>query len=426
MPRHLVTSILLVELTTVGLIAVAVLARPLSSGDDLMRAGLLLALALAHTEGAMRVERTRRRIALPHYIDLSSVWIFAAALVLPPVLTVPIVIIVQFQIWLRTGRPRIPCYRNVFTTSTMVLAALGASLVSANISNGATFAGADIFAIVLALLCFTTINTALIAGAIAMSSPQPRLSTMVGHWDDNLLELSTLALGALVATALVINPWLVLLVLPPLLVLHRSVLVRELEQAASTDSKTGLLNAAAWHREAERELRKVTRKSDLRAVLVLDLDHFKMVNDTHGHVAGDHVLAAVADALRAEVRDQDLVGRFGGEEFVVLLAGLEHGERDLSVVAERIRRRVAGLRVEIPTADGPLTVAGLSVSVGGAVHPRDGADLRSLLQLADAALYTAKRAGRNVVRMSHDVPAKEHAVRPPLPGDVAEHTVDGQ
>jgi diguanylate cyclase (GGDEF)-like protein len=145
-------------------------------------------------------------------------------------------------------------------------------------------------------------------------------------------------------------------------------------------------------------------------VLVLDLDHFKSVNDTHGHLAGDHVLAAVADVLQAEVRERDLVGRFGGEEFVVLLAGLGgEGSAELAAVAERIRRRVAGLGVEIPTPDGPLTVRGLSVSVGCAVMPDGGAELRDLLEVADRALYAAKGAGRNAVRMGS--PA---SVRPTL------------
>jgi diguanylate cyclase (GGDEF)-like protein len=182
------------------------------------------------------------------------------------------------------------------------------------------------------------------------------------------------------------------------------VLVHHLKVAANTDRKTGLLNAAAWHSEAERALR---REGDgPRGVLVLDLDHFKRVNDTYGHIAGDQVLQAIADGLRNEVRDRDLVGRFGGEEFVVLLAALPGGGgAELAAVAERMRRRVESLRVEIPTPDGPMTVTGLTVSIGGAVHSRSGEDLRSLLHVADIALYSAKRAGRNMVRMGLSMPS---------------------
>lgn len=404
MPRGLATSVLLVEFTTITLVFVTAIADPWPRTIDLFHASFLVLLGILHTEGAVGVERLRRRVSKLNHIDLSSVWIFAAAILLPFAIAALVTVVLQIHIWVRTSRPRVPLYRNLFTTSTMILACLAASVVMTRI-NGANPAlgGVDLPALGLALLVFTTVNSALVAGAIAMSSPQPDLTTVLGRWDDNALEIATLSLGGLTAVALLINPWLVLLVLPPLLVLHRAVLVRQLEEAAITDSKTGLLNAGAWHTRAEHELLRAARSDRLRAVLVLDLDHFKAVNDKHGHLAGDQVLAAVADALRNEVRDRDLVGRFGGEEFVVLLDGLEGGDSaDLAAVAERIRRRVAALRVEIPTPDGPLTIAGLTVSVGGAVHPGDGGDLRALLQIADAALYAAKRAGRNVVRMGAD------------------------
>jgi diguanylate cyclase (GGDEF)-like protein len=311
-----------------------------------------------------------------------------------------VAVVVHLHVWARTGRPRVPLYRSVYSAATIVLACLGAAAVIELLGRThLQLSAAGVPGIVLALLVYTTINTGLVAGAIAMSAPQPDLARVLGRWDDNLVEIATLSLGALTAVALVVSPWFVLLVLPPLLVLHRAVLVRHLEEAANLDGKTGLLNAAAWHAQAERALRR-SRPDGPRGVLVLDLDHFKAVNDTHGHLAGDHVLVAVADALRAEVRDSDLVGRFGGEEFVVLLDGAgTGGAAGLETVAERIRRRVADLRVEIPTPDGPLTVSGLSVSIGGAVAPAEGAELRTLLQVADTALYAAKRAGRNVVRL---------------------------
>jgi diguanylate cyclase (GGDEF)-like protein len=113
------------------------------------------------------------------------------------------------------------------------------------------------------------------------------------------------------------------------------------------------------------------------------------------------VLAAVAASVRDEVRDEDLVGRFGGEEFVVLLRGAD-GEDPRSgarAVAERIRERIAALRVAVAGAQETVVVDGLTVSIGGATTPRDGQDLAELLEIADAAMYEAKRAGRNLVRM---------------------------
>jgi diguanylate cyclase (GGDEF)-like protein len=400
-PHRLAISVLLVEATTIGLVVVVAVRMPVPDVIQLLQTSLLAALGLLHTEISIGIERIRRRVTVGNHANLSSVWTFAGALVLPPVCAAAVAVVVHLHVWARTGRPRVPLYRSVYSAATIVLACLGAVAVIELLGRApASPSAAGIAGIVLAMLVYATINTGLVAGAIAMSAPQPDLTRVLGRWDDNLLEIATLSLGALTAVALVVNPWLVLLALPPLLVLHRAVLVRHLEEAANIDGKTGLLNAAAWHARAERALARDNRADGPRGVLVLDLDHFKAVNDTHGHLAGDQVLAAVAAALRAEVRDRDLVGRFGGEEFVVLLSGPAAGETaELDAVAERIRRRVADLRVEIPTPDGPLTVSGLTVSIGGAVTPAEGTDLRTLLQIADTALYAAKRAGRNVVRM---------------------------
>ena len=365
----------------------------------------LCLFGMVHSEIALRVERVRRRVNETLHVDLSSVWTFAGAVLLPPALAACVAAIVFTHLWWRSWRPRVPVYRHVFSTATIVLSCLAAAAIAGvNRDGGAVFQGngSGVVLLVVAILAYTTVNSALVAGAIAVSSPQPDIGKVLGRWDDNLLEFATLSLGAITAIALAINPLLVAFVLPPLLVLHRAVLVKHLEEAANTDGKTGLLNAAAWHVQAERALQRSKRRDGPPGVLVLDLDHFKAVNDTHGHLAGDQVLSAVAGVLRDEVRERDLVGRFGGEEFVVMLAGLGgRGPAELETVAERIRRRVADLRVEIPTPDGPLTVRGLSVSVGCAVMPESGADLRDLLEVADRALYAAKGAGRNAVRMGN-------------------------
>lgn len=401
-PRRLVGPVLLVELTAVVLAGLAVASSQFDRAS-ITSSLMLCAFGIIHSEIALRVERTRRRIAETLHVDLSSVWTFAGAVLLPPALAAGAATIVITHLWWRSWRPRVPVYRHMFSTATIVLACLAASAVAGPYRDGGTTVQGDVPGVLLlvaAILVYTTVNSALVAGAVAVSSPQPDIGKVLGRWDDNLLELATLSLGAITAVALAINPALVAFVLPPLLVLHRAVLVKHLEEAANTDGKTGLLNAVAWHVQAERALNRSKRRDGPPGVLVLDLDHFKAVNDTHGHLAGDQVLSAVADVLQDEVRERDLVGRFGGEEFVVMLAGLGgRGPAELEAVAERIRRRVEDLGVEIPTPDGPLTVRGLSVSVGCAVMPEGGAELRDLLEVADRALYAAKGAGRNAVRM---------------------------
>ncbi|AEA25086.1 diguanylate cyclase [Pseudonocardia dioxanivorans CB1190] len=404
-PSRVILPVFLVELTALGLLLTHVTAPGITT-RSLIDALTLTLLGVAHTEIAVRAERVRRRVTETPHVDLSSVWTFAGAVLLPPLLAAVVAVVVFTHLWWRAWRPRVPVYRQVFSTATVVLACQAAGAIVSHVVPHARDvglgAGAGPFALVLALLAYTTINSGLIAGAIAVSSPKPTVVMVLGHWDENALEVATLCLGGLTAVVLAFNPWLVVFVLPALLVLHRAVLVRQLEEAASTDGKTGLLNAAAWHAHAQREVSRAVRQGGAASLLILDLDHFKSVNDRHGHLAGDKVLSAVAETLRSEVRENDLVGRFGGEEFVVLLPGVDdsdYGVAELRLVADRIRRRVEGMAVEMPTPDGPLTITGLTVSIGGAAFPTDGSDLTRLLETADSALYAAKRSGRNVVRL---------------------------
>jgi diguanylate cyclase (GGDEF)-like protein len=141
-------------------------------------------------------------------------------------------------------------------------------------------------------------------------------------------------------------------------------------------------------------------------VAIADIDHFKIVNDTFGHLAGDVVLAAVARALTGFLRDGDLVGRFGGEEFVVLLPRTTPAEA--RQITERLCARVAGLTT--PASDSPgSTPVQVTISIGVAVMESARRDLEDLLAAADHALYEAKNAGRNRVRMLSQAPV-------PLPG----------
>ena len=418
-PRSVQATVLAIEVAALVLVLTRTGdATPTAAGIG--HSLILAGLGVVHTELAVGVERIRLMVTRPTHVGLTSVWTFAAALTLPFAFAAAVAVIVQGYGWLRSGEARAPLYKHVYSTASVVLACGAASAVVA--SGG----GLGSVVIPAALLVYTAVNSLLIAAVVALTVAAPRdATTLFGDVDANVLELATLALGALVGLVLGINPWLVALVLPPLLVLHRAVLVGRLEEAAATDGKTGLLNAHTWGARAQHQLRRAGGAGVPHAVLVLDLDHFKTVNDLYGHLAGDQVLAAVAAALRSEVRERDLVGRFGGEEFVILLVGRrEGGETDLGAIAERIRERVAGLVVDVTTPDGAVRIRRLSVSVGGALHPGGRADLDGLMRIADTALYSAKRAGRNRVRMGRahaltlrDGPvAQDHPdVRPPSP-----------
>ncbi len=167
-------------------------------------------------------------------------------------------------------------------------------------------------------------------------------------------------------------------------------LLEQVQRLAITDELTGLHNRRHFFELAEREFERASRYGRPLSAVMLDIDHFKRVNDTHGHAVGDQVLQALAARFRANVRDIDLLGRYGGEEFIALLP--EVGLESARVAAERLRQSVA--ETPIGTAAGPLSV---TVSLGVASAAPDCPDLPTLLRLADEALYAAKKAGRNRV-----------------------------
>jgi diguanylate cyclase (GGDEF)-like protein len=159
------------------------------------------------------------------------------------------------------------------------------------------------------------------------------------------------------------------------------------------DSKTGLLNAATWEKEATTEVARAVRTGTPLAVALVDIDHFKVVNDTYGHLAGDHVLRAVSDALQGQLRGYDLAGRFGGEEFIILLPHAH--EADARNVAERLRTHIADMEVPADGNRGCPTTIRVTISVGVAALEGVSRELTDLMAAADSALYHAKEGGRN-------------------------------
>ena len=159
--------------------------------------------------------------------------------------------------------------------------------------------------------------------------------------DDQMMEFATYSLAVLLAIAVVFAPLLSPLVLVLIVVLRRSALVQELQVQATRDAKTGLLNAGAWRQEAERQIVRAERLHGSMSVVMLDLDHFKVLNDTYGHPAGDATLQAVASCLTEALRGYDAIGRYGGEEFIALLN--EADETVSTAVAERLCARIRGL-----------------------------------------------------------------------------------
>jgi diguanylate cyclase (GGDEF)-like protein len=399
-PRGVAPYYVGIDLAAIALVALWPGAAP-NTGDWSVFT-VLLVVGVAQGELSRRTEQVRRYLAdIPH-INMTSVWIFAGALLLPQSLAALLATVIYWHLWVRVWRPirRRPAYRVLFSAATMVLASLTVTPLRHLLGAPREFPsglpdGRGLLIVATCGLAFTTVNAVLVAFGIKLHSPTRSLATLFGTWWDNALEFATLCLGAVTAAILRSDPVLVVLMVLPVTVLHRSVLMRQLEDMATQDPKTGLLTDAEWRKRASDELARAERERTAFTILFVDLDNFKRINDRYGHLVGDEVLRGVAARIRETVRDYDSVGRWGGEEYAVLLPRLSVDEG--LAVAERIRRGIAALTVSA-TVDGRTSVIdGLSASIGVAGYPTGGTAVELLLAAADRAMYVAKANGRNRV-----------------------------
>lgn len=393
LPRSVLSTVLGVELLAVIVTIVVVPRFPVHTHDWLIF-GILSFCCVAHLELVRSIERIREGVRTnTALVDLKSAWTFAGALLLPPALAIALVVLSIMVMRLRVA-PR-QTFRWVYTCATIVLAT-EASVTILYVGQvhgaypGLPFSWYGVAIILLAAMVRWFINHGLIVTVILLSSPQTPGKEALGSFSDNIVEAAALSLGAVTALVVTKDPWYLVLVLPPMLVLHRSLLMRQYELAARTDHKTGLANAVYWSQVARSELARAERGGSTVGIVMVDLDHFKRVNDTYGHLTGDAVLKAVATTLSKQTRGYDLVGRFGGEEFMVLLPG--HDPLDLPTTVERLRQSISTLRVISPDTHAVVEV---TASAGLVTFPGGGHDLDELLLAADAALYRAKELGRN-------------------------------
>ena len=360
---------------------------------DLEVFGVLLAFGVA------TVELTRRTGEPAGLIkDLHGVWYLPAALLLPPLygLIAPIPVLVLSQLRIR----RTLVYRRAFTAAAIGLSLGAASLVfhAALHPVGASLSGSpssQLRWVLLAAACAvlrTLINKTLVVTAVKGSEPTASLRQLA--WDREVVynDVAELCLSVVIVFAVAHISIMIAFALPFVTLLQRSFRHTQLAGEARIDGKTGLLNAVTWQREAHTEVSRAVRTRTPLAVAMMDIDHFKTVNDTHGHLAGDAVLAGISAALRDLLRDYDIVGRFGGEEFAILLPHTTAAEaRD---IAERLRLRIAEIITPV-TAGAESVPLRITVSIGVAVLEEARRDLDELLAAADSALYQAKQSGRN-------------------------------
>ena len=308
------------------------------------------------------------------------VFIIAAAILLPAPFVVLLSALHYMPSWFRHKKKNVVRIFNVANTTIAVLAAWLA-FHDLRHSDDVRYlvAGAA------ACLAFVAIIHVILALMLHFNSGKSLLETGLFSFESLSTDFALAALGVGVSVAWQANPWSIVFVVMPLLLIHRSLQVPQLQEEAKIDPKTGLLNAREYGIALDDELDRAARTGVPLSVLMTDLDLLRDINNNFGHLAGDTV-------IRGELRRYDIAARFGGEEFSVLLPSTAP-EQALEI-AERIRHAVEAARFEEETVAEPLS-ATLSIGIGA--YPRDGVDAKGLVHAADIAVYEAKARGRNRV-----------------------------
>ncbi len=325
---------------------------------------------------------------------LTNIFLLAGTLILPFAL-LPVLILLALAPGAVLERRGAQGIRRIFINGpAIVLAAQGGAAWIA--CGGVTRAGTphDLALMGLATVTFVLIQHLLIAVGIALNTDRPLRAVPLISPTMLRSEALLALLGVAIAGLWLEGSLLILLIFPFLFVTYQLTRGAHLAELAQIDSKTGLHNARHFEQTVQQELALALRLGRPLTLLVADIDHFKEVNDRHGHASGDQVLHDFAAVFVASLRPSDRVARFGGEEFVALLPGTD-AETALAV-AERVRAAIAAHLFTLPHG----ATLRRTVSIGLASAPDDAATVAALFEEADRAMYRAKLTRDTVARAS--------------------------
>ena len=400
---------------------------------DLARFVVIAGCAIAYLVGTREPEERRRAAdRRTEHVDQTSTFFFAAALVLPVPLVLVLVGLVRLQ---RYFVARKAPHTYLFTTAAIAASALGVHTVAtvtplrAWLTGERGLPGDSVLhmlvaggAMAAAVAVYFAVQALLVGTARGLITSSWTLRDMLGDRRTNLFILTTLSLAVCAGVAQAFFLPLMLVVVP--IVVHTTRAEQQLKQVladreqlkldAFYDPLTGVRNRRGFDAEAPMTLLDDQQAGVGTVLAFLDLDHFKQLNSRLGHIGADTVLKAVAALLRSHLRSADLLCRWGGEEFAIMLA--RTGTDEALVIAERIRSAVEDLRVTVtkPSGGKPIElnaggVPGCTISIGIAVAPEHGTELGELYEIANQALHDAKGRGRNRVvlappRAGHTTP----------------------
>jgi diguanylate cyclase (GGDEF)-like protein len=396
--RGYVLGIILLDGCAIG-VAVA---RTRWQGSDLLLGLALLACGIIAIESTRNVKEAHGEVVR----DLQSVWLLAIAIALPPayafMVPFPLMAYKLFRV------PGMIVYRRVFSNATLSLAYGCASVLfhAVPASAAGTYPGSGRHAltwtasVAVCGLVGCVINFGLLVMAIKLSDPAVRVRDLVGSRESITTDLLELSLAVSLTLVVRINPILMALALPSVVLCKRSIMRSQLVSHARIDSKTGLLNAGTWQREAEAEFFRALRKRTSLAMAMVDIDDFKSVIESAGPMVGDQLLHDIAAMLKDQLPGHDLIGRFGSEEFAILLP--HTGRDEAKRISERLRDHIAGEPIAIESGNQAGFVFRLTVSIGVAVLNESRRALAELIGAADTALDQAKSTGWNRVYVLAD------------------------
>ena len=341
--------------------------------------------------------------------DVGAIWDLPAAVLLPPLF----VMVAPLPRMLMTKARPGNVHPRVFTAAAVGLAYAAASLVfhaavpalgpGAGTGSGERAMLWTMLAAGCGLLRLV-VNDGLVLAVVAESAPAKRFLTKITGGEALYGSVSELSLGTLSAFAAAHSALAILFAVPLVVSLQRSLRHAQLVSETRVDGKTGLLNDKTWRREAASEIDRAVRTRAPAAVAILDIDRFKVINDTYGHLTGDVVLSAVASATAALLRDYDVIGRVGGEEFAFVLPNSPLVEA--VEIAERLREKIPEIVLQHEGQSGPMP-SRVTVSIGVAAAETPCWDLSRYFSLADQALYAAKKNGRDAVWVVRADPAED-------------------
>jgi diguanylate cyclase (GGDEF)-like protein/putative nucleotidyltransferase with HDIG domain len=283
-------------------------------------------------------------------------------------------------------------YMVAFNTSNYLVSGLAAHGVVAAVAAGDLNAPA----LIGATAVFVGINHVLLTTVVTVANKRPLRSSLQDAFEALPLDVALAMTGACLAALWSTDHALALLAAGPMLLVYRSLWVPLLRHKSRTDPKTGLYNSEHLNKVLGDVLSAARRDGSDLSVVMIDLDHLRLVNNTQGHLAGDRLIRGIADVLRGLTAERDLAARFGGEEFCLLLPRTPLASA--VEIAETARARVAAMRLR---SDGnPAQELKVTISAGVAAYPEHGDTISGLLNAADAAVYDAKLGGRNRVRVA--------------------------